>query len=110
MKIQILQALGAKFADTYDPVRIVMGRKQESISIEFDKSIQDLADMDANIELIQNLRRHSQRIHEDISHLADTLTNIHYSDEERRSMSDEELVRLSRADVEGEDDIFLYTT
>ena len=106
----MLKAFGAKFTDSYDPINIVMGRKQETIVIDFDKTIKDLGDMDASIELMQSLHYHSIRVHYEITHTADTLTNIHLTHEERKNMDDEELVRISRLNVEEDDDIYLYTT
>ena len=83
---------------------IVMNEHSESgdINSYFEKVINDLSNFNEKIELVTELQQNCSWVHQKYSYLADTASNIHLTHEERKSMNREELIKLSRLDVEDE--------
>ena len=81
---------------THDTLSIVLGKKTNPVTVDFDKTIYDLGSMDSKIELLINLNANSKRIHGSMGIYADTPTNIHLTHEERIQMPSSELRELSR--------------
>ena len=93
-----------------DEFNIVMNFSDEGANLAFEKAIRNMGKLHPKIALMLELQEGFMAVNEKYAIYADTVSNIHLSDEERRKMSYEELLDLATKNANSPDDVNILTT